>query len=90
MPVTDPVLRSLYHMTSGARKVAPLLEKHGMYSTIARLEVIMLKLKTIIPNLRDVDLLEETGCCCGEIRGKRNNRPLCEACYERACNGGSL
>lgn len=87
MVATDPMMRSFYQMTSGAGKIIPLLEKHGLHETIDRLEVMVAKLKVIIPNLRDVDLLAETGCCCGELRGKRTNRALCEACDERACGG---
>ncbi len=90
MATTDPMMRSFHQLTSGARKIMPILERHGMHSTIAKLEVMVAKLKVIIPNLRDVELLAETGCCCGEIRGKRNSKPLCESCYERACGGGSL
>lgn len=88
--VSDAEIRGYNYITSGANRVLPLLARHKMMDTHDKLQVLVSKLKTIIPMLRDTELLNETGCCCGEIRGKRNNRDLCEACEQRAGNGGQL
>lgn len=88
--MTDAENRGYWQMTSGAEKVCAILSRNGMHITADKLEIMMLNLRKVVPMLRDVEALAETGCCCGEIRGKRNSRQLCEACEERAGNGGSL
>jgi len=90
MACSDPTMRAWYQMTAGVKAIGPLLKRHGLHETNQRMEVLMLRLKPIIIALRDVDKIAETGCCCGQLRGCRTNRELCEACEVRAGSGGCL
>lgn len=88
--VTDAETHAFQQGTSGLKRILPVLRRNGFHETCDRFEVMLLKMKEVFPLCRDIELLNDTGCCCGEIRGKRNNRQLCEACIQRCGNGGNL
>ncbi len=90
MVVSTAETKAFHQGTSGFNRMIPILRRNGFNETGDKLEVMLLKVKEIFPLCRDLELLNETGCCCGEIRGKRTNRDLCEACEQRQGNGGSL
>lgn len=81
--MNDIETRAYNSGTSGLNRLVPVLRRHGLHETADGLEVMVAKLKVTIPMIRDVERLAKEGCCCGELTGKRTNRPLCEACDER-------
>ena len=88
--VSDAENKAFHQGTSGINRTLPVLRRAGFSGTADKLEVMMVRLKKLLPLIRDVEMLNETGCCCGEIRGRRTNRDLCEGCEERLGNGGVL
>lgn len=87
--VTDAETHAYQQGTSGLNRLLPVLRRNGFSVTCDRLEVLLLKIREVFPLCRDIEQLNETGCCCGELRGTRNNRKLCEGCEQRESGVGS-
>lgn len=71
---------ALWNYSSGARGIVPILRRHGLHNHIDELLAAQAKFAHVVRCLRDVEKLEETGCLCGELTGKRTSQPLCEGC----------